>query len=368
MSGRERGKQALRPARAVRGPRGLPSARGLRIGLVYDLRDDYLAEGWSEEETAEFDSRETVEAIEATLVRLGHRPERVGHAKRLVARLAAGDRWDLVFNIAEGLHGLGREAVVPALLDLYQIPYTFSDPLVMTVSLHKATTKRVLRDAGLPTPGFALVETLADAARVKLAPPLFVKPVAEGTSKGISSASVVRSTADLEAACAALLARFQQPVLVEELLPGRELTVGVVGTGDAAEVLGSLEVVLLPGAEPGVYSYANKEHCEDLVRYEVPRAADDPMVAAAEALALAAWRALGCRDAGRVDLRCDVAGRPQIIEVNPLAGLHPTHSDLPILATALGIPYLALLERIMRSATARLPASPAEVRERAAAG
>lgn len=332
--------------------------RGLSIGLTYDLRDDYLAEGWSEEQTAELDSLGTIEAIESALAELGHRPERIGHARRLMARLGAGERWDLVFNLAEGLSGFGREALVPALLELYRIPYTFSDPLAMTVSLHKATTKRVLRDAGLPTPDFALVATTADASRVTLPLPLFVKPVAEGTSKGISGASVVTSAAELEAACAELLARFDQPVLVETFLPGRELTVGLLGTGREAEVLGSLEVILLPGAEPDVYSYANKERCEELVRYELRRGAGEPMVAEAEALALAAWRLLGCRDAGRVDLRCDARGRPQLIEVNPLAGLHPSHSDLPILATALGLPYHRLLERIVASASARIPVSP----------
>lgn len=325
------------------------------IGLTYDLRDAYLAEGYSEEETAEFDRADTVEHLERALAELGHRTRRIGHARELVARLAAGERWDLVFNIAEGLRGRGREAVVPALLDVYGIPYTFSDPLVMTLSLDKAMTKRVVRDAGLPTPDFAVVERAGDAARIALSPPLFAKPVAEGTGKGVTPASIVRRREDLEPLCRDLLERYGQPVLVETLLPGRELTVSLWGTGPEAEVIGTLDVVLLPGAEEEVYSYVNKERCEELVDYRLAPAAGDPVVTAAEDLALAVWRLLGCRDAGRVDVRCDAEGRPSFLEVNPLAGLHPEHSDLPILCNRLEIPYLELIRRIVSSAAARIP-------------
>ena len=132
----------------------------MTIGLTYDLRSEYLAEGFSEEETAEFDRDDTVTAIETTIRSLGYQTERIGHGRQLAAALAAGRRWDLVFNIAEGLYGLGREALIPALLDAYRIPYTFSDPCVMAVSLHKGFTKSVLRDAGLSTPDFALVRAV----------------------------------------------------------------------------------------------------------------------------------------------------------------------------------------------------------------
>src|SRR4051794_13652496 len=158
----------------------------MRIGITYDLREAYLAMGYGEEETAELDRESTIESIETTLQSLGHETERIGHAMQLASRLVRGQRWDLVFNIAEGIHGIGREAQVPALLDLYQIPYTFSDPLVMALTLHKGMTKRVVRDAGVPTPDFAVVENEGDAARVTLPLPLFVKPVAEGTGKGVT--------------------------------------------------------------------------------------------------------------------------------------------------------------------------------------
>jgi D-alanine-D-alanine ligase len=322
----------------------------LRIGMSYDLRDDYLAAGYGPEETAEFDSLETIEAIERALAANGVEPVRIGNIQALVQRLAAGDRWDFVFNICEGLSGAGREAQVPALLEAYGIPCSFSDSLVMALSLHKAMTKHVLRDKGVPTAPFALIETLGDLDRHALAFPVFAKPVAEGTGKGVSPASRVEGPAALRKVCRGLLTRFRQPVLVEGYLPGREFTVGIIGAGRGAESLGALEVILSDRAQNAAYGYVNKEECESRVVYRL--AADEEAKAAVE-VALAAWRALGCRDAGRVDLRSDAKGQPQFMEVNPLAGLHPTHSDLPILAQQAGMTYERLIGRILRQGLQR---------------
>ncbi|MGD9211585.1 MAG: D-alanine--D-alanine ligase [Desulfobacteraceae bacterium] len=326
----------------------------MKIGLTYDLRADYLAAGYSEEETAEFDRLDTIEALENTLGSLGHSVARIGHARHLTERLTAGDRWDLVFNIAEGLNGIGREAQVPAILDLYGIAYTFSDPLVMSLTLHKGMTKHVLRSAGVPTADFAVVEELKDIDRIEFDPPYFIKPVAEGTGKGVTPNSILRRRKNLEEACCNLMIDFDQPVLVEPFLSGREFTVGLVGTGTNAQVLGTLEVLLLKNAEPNVYSYINKARYEELVSYRMVRPQDDNVVAQAEKVALDAWRVLGCRDGGRVDLRCDDKGDPLFMEVNPLAGLHPQHSDLPILCTAVGISYSELIHRIIQSAMKRI--------------
>jgi D-alanine-D-alanine ligase len=259
-----------------------------------------------------------------------------------------------VFNICEGLRGRARESQVPGILDVFEIPYTFADPAVLAVCLDKPLTKTVLRAAGLPTPDWQVVRKLADLDRLDVEFPVIAKPAAEGTGKGIDSASKVADRAALRGACQRLLAHYRQPVLVETFLPGREFTVGIVGTGHDAEVLGTLEIILRPHAEPNVYSYRNKEQSESLVECRLVRGADDPQVAEAERIALAAWRAVGGRDAGRLDLRCDAAGAPQLMEINPLAGLHPTHSDLPMLCTALGIEYLQLIERIVESASLRI--------------
>ncbi|MBU2054716.1 MAG: D-alanine--D-alanine ligase [Proteobacteria bacterium] len=323
----------------------------MKIGITYDLRDDYLAEGYGEVETAEFDHPRTIEAIEEALRELGYETDRIGHILALAKRLVAGERWDLVFNIAEGIKGFGREAQVPALLDAYDIPYAFSDPLVLALALHKGMTKRVIRDLGIPTPDFVVVESPEEIARVGLSFPLFAKPVAEGTGKGVTAASKIADTAELERICLSLLATFRQPVLIEEFLPGREFTVGIIGTGTEAFSPGVIEVRLTQEAERGVYSYANKENWHGRIEY---RLATDKTARLAQETALAAWRGLGCRDGGRIDLRADANGTPQFMEVNPLAGLRPEHSDLPILCGLAGMPYQELIAGIMRSALKRV--------------
>ena len=329
----------------------------MKIGITYDLRDQYLAEGYGEEETAEFDRAETIDELANAIEGLGHQSDRIGNVRELIQRLVDGDRWDLVFNICEGLRGTGREAQVPAILDIYEIPYTFADPCVMSVCLNKSVTKSVVRNADVPTPRFAVVGDEADIAELsKGVPfnfPLFAKPIAEGTGKGVTPASRVNNADELAIVCQHLLEQFHQPVLIEEFLSGREFTVGILGTGREAVCLGTLEIILLDQAEPDVYSYVNKERCEELVEYRLVEPENDQQVRQAEEIALAAWRALGCRDGGRIDLRCDAGGQPQFLEANPLAGLHPQHSDLPMLATAKKMSYLELIRRIVDSAAQR---------------
>ncbi len=326
------------------------AAHKLNIGLTYDLRAEHHDSGLSEEDLAEFDRPDTIDALEGALLELGFDVERIGGLKSLMVRVLAGDRWDLVFNIAEGLHGFGREAQVPAVLDAFQIPYTFSDPLVCALTLHKPLTKRVLRDLGLPTAPFCVVETPGDVAGVDLGFPVLAKPAAEGTSKGISSDAVARDPSALDALCRRLLQRYRQPVLVEEFLSGREVTVGIIGTGHRARSVGTLEVEMLSGADADLCTFRNKEECESLVRYTRVEDAD---ARRAEQLAVEAWRGIGARDGGRVDLRADRAGRWQILEINPLAGMHPSHSDLPILWSQSGRSYRELVEAIVQSALER---------------
>lgn len=326
--------------------------RQLRVGVTYDLRDAWMAEGYSEVETAEFDRADTIDSIVDTLSELGYLPDPIGNLRELAARLVAGDRWDLVFNICEGMHGLGREAQVPALLDAYRIPYVFSDPLVCSLTLHKGMTKDVVRAAGVATPDFVVVHEPADIQKVRLQYPLFAKPIAEGTGKGISRNSKIANAGELNTVCRDLLKTYRQPVLVERYLPGREFTVGIIGTGAKARALATLEIVLLPGADSGVYSYRVKENCEELVHYKLLNAG--ALQQKVQKLALRAWRALGCRDAGRIDVRLDDSGNVHFLEVNPLAGIHPQHSDLPIMATLTGVSYKELLNRIMSSAKSRL--------------
>lgn len=321
------------------------------IGITFDLREDYLAMGFSEEDTAEFDTIETIESIENALHKLGHQTERIGHLRLLMETLLSGRRWDLVFNICEGVYGIGREAQVPALLDAFRIPYVFSDPLVLSLTLDKGMTKRVLRDAGIPTADFQVITTPADIAHISLPYPLFLKPLTEGSGKGISGESIARNPEETTKRCLYLLERFHQSVIVETYLSGREFTVGITGTGSQATVIGVMEVILTSKAESGAYSYTNKQEFRERCRYELT---GGEMATACEKVALAAWNALNCADGGRVDLRCDANGIPNFIEVNPLAGMNPTYSDLPILSRMNGISYDELIGKIMQSAIQKI--------------
>jgi D-alanine-D-alanine ligase len=323
----------------------------MRVGITYDLRAEYLSQGYGEEETAEFDSIDTIDAIDGALCSLGHATDRIGNLRSLTQRLAGGDRWDLVFNIAEGMNGFGREAQVPALLDAFGIAYTFSDPLALAVALHKGITKRLVASLGIRTPEFAMVRCDSDVEAVQLPWPVIAKPVAGGTGAGISGASKAGNKNELAVVCRKLLEQFRQPVLVETFLPGREFTVGLVGTGPKARVLGVMEILLHSDAEPDLYSYANKRDYLARVSY---RLAEEEMAQRAAEMALHVWNGLGCRDAGRLDLRCDGSGNLNFLEINPLAGLHPVDSDLVILCRLLGIEYRRLIEMIVISAQERV--------------
>jgi len=320
----------------------------MRIGLTYDLRSWYLERGYTMDETAEFDKEETVAALEDVLMRLGYETERIGNLFQLVEKLAAGKRWDMVFNIAEGLYGDGRESAVPALLDQYRIPYVFSGPVVMGVSLNKYLARLVVEAAGVPVCPGIIASSVHDLDQASaLAFPLFVKPVAEGTGKGITTRSVVRDHDSLVTLVTELLDTYHQPVLIEEYLPGREFTVGVTGSGVEAKVTGGMEVICRDNLP---YSVEVKENYENYVRYTVY---DEDVREECDAVALGSWRALSAVDAGRVDMKADRNGRMCFIEVNPLAGLNPIHSDLPMLSRLNGMNFDTLMARIMESAKKR---------------
>ncbi len=356
-------KPALSPAMRIAARTAMPARQGgytpLTIGIAYDLRADYLAMGYGEEETAEFDSEITINAICDALEGLGWRVERIGNVRRLVEALSAGRRWDAVFNFCEGLKGVSREAQVPALLEVFDIPYVFSDPLTLALTLDKAMCKRVVRDAGIATAPFAVIEKVSDAKKVDLPFPLFLKPVAEGSGKGVNERSKVDTPAMLLRVAAELLTKFQQPVLAETYLPGREFTVGILGTGEDARVLGVSEIVPKANWIGDGYGFENKEHWEDKVKII---GADPQSAKAAGEVALAAWQALRCRDGGRIDIRNDAAGRPNFIEVNPLAGLRPNYSDMCFIAEREGLTYEQLIGRIMASFLKRHPQLQARVR------
>jgi D-alanine-D-alanine ligase len=319
----------------------------MKVGLTYDLRSWYIDRGYSMDETAEFDKQETVDALANSLKQMGHETELVGNAFQLIEALAAGQRWDIVFNIAEGLYGDGRESVVPAILDQYKIPYVFSGPVIMGLSLNKHLAKLVVAASGVPVSPGCLITELKDLDKCNLKYPLFVKPVSEGTGKGITESSLINSIAELLKMVKWILTEFHQPALVEEYLPGREFTVGVVGYGEEAFAIGGMEVMTVNNLP---YSVEVKENYQNYCTYK-PLDAD--IIDECKSVALRAWKALDAVDAGRVDLKADRNGKICFIEANPLAGLNPIHSDLPILSRMYGIEYQTLMEMIMKAAIKR---------------
>ncbi len=321
----------------------------MKIGLTYNLREEYLLQGYSAEKLVEMDSPETIEALETTLLELGHSVERIGSLPSLMTLLLQSKKWDLVFNIAEGMQGFSREGQVPALLDAFGIAYTFSDTLTHIVSLHKGFTKNILQANKIRTADFTLISNIDQIKNQRFKYPLFLKPVAEGTGKGINNNSIVYNKKELMRQVKMLLAEFNQPVMVEKYLSGREYTVGVLGTGDRAEVLGVLEIIIKDNSPDKFYSLLNKEECETYVDYLLRT---DEMNEIKD-LALRAYKALECRDAARIDIKLDEKDKPYVLEINTLSGLHPTHSDLPMLCNQLGIPYRDLIKRIVESAEIR---------------
>lgn len=321
----------------------------MTIGLTYDLRSDYLKEGYSVEETAEFDKEETIDGIEYSLNELGFQTVRIGNARSLITALQGGKKWDIVFNICEGMYGDGRESLVPALLDAYKIKYVFSGPVTLGISLNKAFTKHIIRDAGILTPDFFVVHHIDDIENCNLPLPLFAKPVAEGTGKGIENTSIIKTSEELKEISQKLLLRFNQPVLIETFLPGREFTVGIVGNGNDARVIGAMEIIY-EQQEDKIYSMHNKENYERFIKYE--KVTGDILQHCAD-ISLKAWKVLNCFDGGRIDLRADENGNLNFLEINPLAGLNHLHSDLPIMAKMNGISFLELISEIVNAAIKR---------------
>jgi D-alanine-D-alanine ligase len=326
------------------------------------ILDLSIAELIARDKFAEWDSPATIAAVESALSRLG-KVLRLEAKEDFPERLRQA-RPDIVFNIAEGSNGVNREAHVPAICEFYGIPYSGSDPFTLTLCLDKAKTKETLAFHGIPTPKFVLVEKLADLYRVaeKLTLPLFVKPVHEGSSKGITDSNLCRDREQLFRQTEFLLDNYRQPVLVEEFLPGKEFTCAVLGNGDEATVLPlvAMNFESLPKGALPIYSFDAKfvwdrpENPLDI--FQCPARITRELQASIERVTLDAFRVLGCKDWARIDVRLDADGSPNVLEVNPLPGILPDPADnscLPKAARAAGIGYEELIQNCLKYAAAR---------------
>lgn len=304
----------------------------------------------------EFDSPETIAALRGALESLGHEVTLLGDGEPMFRRLLDEPRPEMVFNIAEGRGcARDREARVPAVLETLGIPYTGSDPLTLAAALDKDCAKRLVRDAGVSTPRWVFVDgSFSDdvAAQLDLLPlPVFIKPAFEGSSKGIVGSNLIADRAELHEAVARLSETYRQPILVEEFIDGDELTVGIIGH-EPTDVLGIMRVVPKQKDVPFVYGLDVKRDWRRRVEYECPAQLSAADVQTVRRAALRAWRALGCRDVARLDFRLR-AGVAYFLEANPLPGLAPGSGDLILMAEAMGVSHVGVIDRIVQAAIER---------------
>lgn len=328
----------------------------MKIGLSYDLKTAVpLTQSSAEDALEEYDSLETVEAIGAALESCGHSVVRLGGGREFLARVLRHDA-DVVFNIAEGLgNHRGREAQIPSVLEMLDIPYTGSAPACLAVCLDKPLAKMVVAQHGVRTPRWRVIANERELyeATWELFPfPAFVKPAHEGSSVGIRFNSRVEDVGCLVEVAASLLARYRQPVLVEEFIHGDEVTVGVVGNSPP-RVMGIMRILPKTREPHFIYSLEVKRDWRRLVDYECPARLEADLMHGIAESSVRAFEAVGCRDLARIDFRLSQEGVPYFLEINPLPGLNPASSDLPIMASRMGIRYETLIGDILHGALER---------------
>ncbi len=326
----------------------------MQIGIAFDLKEDFTVPAGREDLLEEYDCIETVHAIRKELERLGHRVVLLRGGKKFLQNVMR-HRVDLVFNIAEGRGGRNREAHVPALCEMLEIPITHSDALALSLSLDKSLGIKIAKSVGLPTPFQHVVKSAGEEKDLRPPLPVVLKPIHEGSSMGVENDCLVRTHGDMRKKLRDLLERYRQPVIVEEFLPGKELTVGIVGN-DPPEVLGIMEIAPNSGRlDNFLYSIETKRDYKRLVSYHSPpRDLPEETLVETGRIALEVYELFGCHDVARVDLRLDGQGKPRFLEINPLPGISPTYSDLCIMSSLLGISYSTLIERILGAAVKRL--------------
>lgn len=325
------------------------------VGLTYNLRKGAVT---TEDEEAEFDDYSTVEAIKSAIEGLGCNVVLLEATSEIISEIPKHNI-DIVFNFAEGLRGRGREAQIPALLNLLRIPFTGSDETTLGVALDKALAKKVVTFSRVKTPKFQVFFSAEDKLHRNLKFPLIAKPNAEGSSKGIMDKAKVENLSELKEAVARIVDVYKQPALVEEFIEGREFTVGVLGNGESIEMLPILEAKFLDTGKFGFYSYHVKKHCHDYAEYSCPADITGEMAKKIRRMAIKVYNALECKDVARIDIRYSTAeNEPYFIEINPLPGLQPGFSDLPTIAQAAGISYPELIKKILNSALLRYGMKP----------
>ena len=335
----------------------------MNVGLCFNLKKSQ-GESSPDDIYAEWDDEETIGAVRSALAR-NHRVLPIEADEEAFEKFRKV-RPDIVFNMAEGMHGTSREAQIPAMLDMLRIPYTGSDPLTLALCLEKALTKQVLSYHRIPTAPFTVVHNLGK--KQEFPPfPLIVKPLAEGSSKGIVNRVLVHTSRQLKEQISTVLSQYHQPALVEKYLPGREFTVALLGNGPGVQVLPLVEIQFdqLPAHINPIYSFEAKWIWDTVEKpleiFACPAKVSPRLKKKIEAVCLAAFRALRCLDWCRIDIRLDEAGDPNVLELNPLPGILPNpdaNSCFPKAARTAGLSYEDLINRVLEIACQRLGLKP----------
>jgi D-alanine-D-alanine ligase len=330
----------------------------MKIGLSYDLKEEVsLNKGHPEDALEEYDSLETVESIVAALECLGHSVVRLSGGRDFLNKILQCNV-DFVFNIAEGRGNYrGREAQIPAILEMLDIPYSGSDPQCLSVSLDKPLTKKLVQSEGVRTPRWQVVSSrheLGEVCQDGFPLPAFIKPAFEGSSKGIRLGCMVEGREQMAEVTAKLLEQYQQPIMVEEFISGDEVTVGAVGNSPP-QLVGMMRILPKKRDRFFVYSLEVKRDWQNQVEYECPARLEARVLKKLADFSLKAFEILGCRDFARLDFRLDQKGMPYFLEINPLPGLNPKSSDLPIMAYKMGWNYQELISSVLNAALERYP-------------
>lgn len=326
-------------------------------GLSYNLKtEEYQDKTGAEDAQEEYDSPETIDIIKKAIEGAGHHVELLGCGRELAEKVMS-DKIDIVFNIAEGTGGYrSREAQVPAMLEMFGIPYTGSDPQCLSICLDKPLTKQLVSAEGIPTPRWEVFRNKSefDACFHKDFPyPAIIKPAWEGSSKGVHQTSLVSGYEEAGEEIRKNLEKYSQPVMMEEFIDGDEVTVGIIGNSPPV-IVGVMRILPRQKSEHFVYSLEVKRDWKRLVRYECPAALDRNTLFLLREYSLKAYDTLGCRDFARVDFRIDNAGNPYFIEINPLPGLG-TYSDLIIMAKKQGWMHGEVILAVFHAALKRYP-------------
>jgi D-alanine-D-alanine ligase len=328
----------------------------MRIGLSYDLKSAVTDSHAVDDALEEYDSPETVDIITSALEKKGHRVVRLGGGTQFLDNIRR-EAVDIVFNISEGRGGhRSREAQVPSVLEMLDIPYTGSDPLCLALCLDKVTTKKLVSSAGIPTPRWLLIEDESEIGRTDWQGfpfPAIVKPAYEGSSKGIRLTSLTESVPQAEEEIARILENYRQPVMVEEFIGGDEVTVGIIGNAPP-KLVGMMRILPKKKERHFVYSVEVKRDYLNLVEYESPVRLPVPVLDKLEQYSLKVFKVLGCRDFARVDFRIGRDDTPYFLEINPLPGLG-NYSDLIIMAIKMGWTHDEVILAVLDAALQRYP-------------